>query len=91
MKDGNSEAIERARELILQQCGRSPRVLDSRIPNLNRMILDKKELFSTSYRPRMKQIIEKELGKDCVPYLWLEETVQSPAYVSHAARGQTGN
>lgn len=28
VKDGNSEAIERARELILQQYGRPPRVLD---------------------------------------------------------------
>jgi hypothetical protein len=46
----------------------------SRIPNLNRMILDKKELFNESYEPTMKEIIEKEIGKftSFTSYLWPE-------------------
>jgi hypothetical protein len=44
----------------------------SRIPNLNRMILDKKELYNESYEPEMRVIIEKEIGKHFRPYLWPE-------------------
>ena len=44
----------------------------SRIPNLNRMILDKKELFNESYEPRMRELVEKELGAKFTPYLWPE-------------------
>ncbi|MBN1262538.1 MAG: ATP-binding protein [Anaerolineae bacterium] len=44
----------------------------SRIPNLNRMILDKKELFNESYEPTMREIIEKEIGKQFTSYLWPE-------------------
>jgi hypothetical protein len=42
----------------------------SRIPNLNRMILDKKELFNTTYEPELRTIIEKEVGLKFTPYLW---------------------
>ncbi len=44
----------------------------SRIPNLNRMILDKKELFATSYEDEMRQVISKEIGNKFRPYLWPE-------------------
>ncbi len=54
VKDGNSEAIERARELILQQYGRPPRVLDpfaggGSIP-LEALRLDC-ETYATDYNP----------------------------------------
>ncbi|MBN1814375.1 MAG: ATP-binding protein [Anaerolineae bacterium] len=44
----------------------------SRIPNLNRMILDKKELFNESYEEAMREIIEKEIGRRFRAYLWPE-------------------
>lgn len=45
----------------------------SRIPNLNRMILDKKELYNQTYETELKAIIRKEMGTKFTPYLW-EET-----------------
>jgi hypothetical protein len=42
----------------------------SRIPNLNRMILDKKELFNESYAEEMEAIIRKEAGREFDPYVW---------------------
>ncbi|MGC9400214.1 MAG: DUF499 domain-containing protein, partial [Anaerolineae bacterium] len=44
----------------------------SRIPNLNRMLLDKKELFNQRYEGRMRAIIERELGSKFTAYLWPE-------------------
>jgi hypothetical protein len=46
----------------------------SRIPNLNRMILDKKELFSGAYEERLKHVIEEEIGPKFTSYLWPEST-----------------
>jgi len=46
----------------------------SRIPNLNRMILDKKELFASSYEDEMRQVIQKEIGNKFRPYLWPESS-----------------
>jgi hypothetical protein len=42
----------------------------SRIPNLNRMILDKKELFNESYEERLRQIVRGEIGSKITAYLW---------------------
>jgi hypothetical protein len=42
----------------------------SRIPNLNRMILDKKELYSQTYETELKAIIRKEVGSKFTAYLW---------------------
>jgi hypothetical protein len=42
----------------------------SRIPNLNRMILDKKELYNQTFEPRLREVIEKELGVRFDTYLW---------------------
>jgi hypothetical protein len=44
----------------------------SRIPNLNRMIRDKKELFSETYEEELKEIVKGEIGPKFTPYLWLE-------------------
>ena len=44
----------------------------SRIPNLNRMILDKKELFSESYEERLREIVRGEIGSKFTAYLWPE-------------------
>jgi len=50
----------------------------SRIPNLNRMILDKKELFNEAYEPAMREIIEKEIGRKFSAYLWLKNGERLP-------------
>ena len=42
----------------------------SKIPNLNRMILDKKELYNEAYEDKLKQIHKKEVGNAFVSYLW---------------------
>jgi hypothetical protein len=42
----------------------------SRIPNLNRMILDKKELFNQAYEAELESIINKEVGRKFIAYLW---------------------
>ncbi len=42
----------------------------SRIPNLNRMILDKKELYNQAFEERLREVIEKELGARFDTYLW---------------------
>ncbi len=43
----------------------------SRIPNLNRMILDKKELYNHTYEDELELIIKKETGKyNLRPYIW---------------------
>ncbi len=68
-----TEILQRLANTLWYLNARGDAYFFSHIPNLNRMILDKKELFNVGYQPRLKQIIEKELGKDFAPYLWLEE------------------
>ena len=48
----------------------------SRIPNLNRMILDKKELFSQEYEERLKSWIEAEVGNKIPSFVWTEDIDQ---------------
>jgi hypothetical protein len=50
----------------------------SRIPNLNRMILDKKELFATAYEDELRQVILKEMGSKFRVYLWPESSEGIP-------------
>ncbi len=45
-------------------------ILFSRIPNLNRMIRDKKELFSETYEEELSRIVEGEIGHKFSTYLW---------------------
>jgi len=42
----------------------------SRIPNLNRMILDKKELFNQTYEAELRRLIDQEVGRKFTAYLW---------------------
>ncbi|MBN1306185.1 MAG: ATP-binding protein [Anaerolineales bacterium] len=50
----------------------------SKIPNLNRMILDKKELFSESFEEEMQERIKKELGSKFRTYLWPTTSEEVP-------------
>jgi len=50
----------------------------SKIPNLNRMILDKKELYNTSYRDEMRTLLQKEMGNAFVSFLWPRKSEDIP-------------
>jgi hypothetical protein len=50
----------------------------SRIPNLNRMILDKKELFNQTYEDELQEIIKGEIGPKFSTYLWPESGERIP-------------
>jgi hypothetical protein len=71
---------------ILQRLSNSLWYLNSRgdsyyfshIPNLNRMILDKKEIFNESYEEEMRERIKKELGKKFRTYLWPTSSEEIP-------------
>jgi hypothetical protein len=42
----------------------------SKIPNINRMILDKKELYNESYQEELERLIKQEAGKEFRTYIW---------------------
>jgi len=75
-----SETIPALATDVLQKLANSLWYLNSRgesyffarIPNLNRMILDKKELFNESYEETLKGVIAHEVGQKFRTYLWPE-------------------
>jgi len=50
----------------------------SKIPNLNRMILDKKELFNDRYEDELHEVIKKEAGNAFSIYLWSKKSEDIP-------------
>lgn len=50
----------------------------SKLPNLNRMILDKKELYEDKYVDDMKRILDKEVGNAFASYLWPKNSESIP-------------
>jgi hypothetical protein len=50
----------------------------SKIPNLNRMILDKKELFNEAYLSEMQSILQKETGNAFQTILWPKKSEDIP-------------
>lgn len=50
----------------------------SDVPNINRMILDKKELFSDSYERRMREVIQEQTGDRLAAYVWPESVEGVP-------------
>ncbi|RLG35314.1 hypothetical protein DRN98_01510 [Methanosarcinales archaeon] len=50
----------------------------SKIPNLNRMILDKKERYNESYEDEMRSVLQKEAGKAFITYLWPRSSEDVP-------------
>ncbi|MHA2265752.1 MAG: DUF499 domain-containing protein, partial [Candidatus Thorarchaeota archaeon] len=50
----------------------------SKIPNLNRMILDKKELYNILYKEEMKTILKKEVGNAFISFLWPKKSEDIP-------------
>jgi predicted AAA+ superfamily ATPase len=50
----------------------------SKIPNLNRMILDKKELYNETYIDEMTKILQKETGNAFQTILWPKKSEDIP-------------
>jgi hypothetical protein len=67
-----TEVLQRLSNTLWYLNTEGDRYYFSRIPNLNRMLLDKKELFNQRYAGRMRAIIEQELGSKFTAYLWPE-------------------
>ncbi len=67
-----TEVLQRLSNTLWYLNTEGERTYFSRIPNLNRMLLDKKELFNERYEPRMRALIEQELGSRFTTYLWPE-------------------
>jgi hypothetical protein len=65
-----TEVLQRLSHILWYLNQRGDIYFFSHIPNLNRMIMDKKELFNESYKPKLREVIEDELGKEFRTYLW---------------------
>lgn len=65
-----SDVLQRLAHVLWYLNSRGEVYYFSRIPNLNRMILDKKELYNETYEEEMKRIINAELGTRFRRYLW---------------------
>jgi len=50
----------------------------SKIPNLNRMILDKKENFKDSYKEELKELLHREVGRSFASYIWPRNSEEVP-------------
>lgn len=50
----------------------------SKIPNLNRMILDRKELYNITYKEEMRKILQNEVGNAFISLLWPTESEDIP-------------
>ena len=65
-----TEVLQRLSNALWYLNSRADVYYFSRIPNLNRMILDKKELFNEAYEERLREIVRGEIGSKFTPYLW---------------------
>ncbi len=65
-----TEVLQRLANSLWYLSTEGERTYFSRIPNLNRMILDKKELYNQRFEERMRTIVEGELGSRLNTYLW---------------------
>jgi hypothetical protein len=68
-----TEVLQRLSNALWYLNSRADAYYFSRIPNLNRMILDKKELFNEAYEDRLREIVRDEIGTRFTSYLWPEE------------------
>ena len=68
-----TEVLQRLSNTLWYLNAEGDRHYFSRIPNLNRMILDKKELYNQSFEPRLREVVEQELGSHLDTYLWPEK------------------
>lgn len=65
-----TEVLQKQANLLWYLNSRGDNYYFSKIPNLNRMILDKKELYNESYEDELRRVIEQELGSKFRNYVW---------------------
>ena len=71
-----TEVLQRLSNTLWYLNARGDAYYFSRIPNLNRMILDKKELFNEKYEERLKAWVQTEVGREMAPFVWPENVDQ---------------
>jgi hypothetical protein len=67
-----TDVLQKLSNLLWYLNSRADAYYFSRIPNLNRMIMDKKELFNETYEAELRSTINKEVGSKFRAYLWPE-------------------
>jgi hypothetical protein len=65
-----TEVLTRLSHILWYLNSRGDNYYFSDIPNLNRMIMDKKELFNDSYEMKLEEVIESEIQNHFRTYLW---------------------
>lgn len=65
-----TEILQKEANLLWYLNSRGDNYYFSKIPNLNRMILDKKELYNEAFEEELKTIVEKEAGPHFRTYIW---------------------
>jgi len=67
-----TEVLQRLTHFLWYLNTRGDRYYFSDIPNLNRMIMDKKELFNEAYEPELREIVQAQIQNNFRTYLWPE-------------------
>lgn len=67
-----TDVLQKQAHLLWYLNSRGDNYYFSKIPNLNRMILDKKELYNESYEEELRQVVEAETGTKFRTYVWPE-------------------
>lgn len=73
-----TEVLQKLSKTLWYLNEKSNRYYFSKIPNLNRMVLDKKELFADTYEDELTEIIKREVGKAFSTYVWPEKSEDIP-------------
>ncbi|MCB0627703.1 MAG: ATP-binding protein [Pseudomonadales bacterium] len=73
-----TEVLQKQANLLWYLNSRGDNYYFSKIPNLNRMILDKKELYNDSYEEELRRVVEAETGSKFRAYVWPETADNIP-------------
>jgi hypothetical protein len=73
-----TEVLQKQANLLWYLNSRGDNYYFSKIPNLNRMILDKKELYNDSYEEELRRVVEQETGAKFRNYVWPETADNIP-------------
>ncbi len=73
-----TEVLQRLDKYLWYMNERDEMYRFTKLPNLTRMILDKKELYNESYIDEMKNIIQKEAGNAFQTFLWAKKSEDIP-------------
>ncbi len=73
-----TEVLQKQAKTLWYLNEKNNRFYFSKIPNLNRMILDKKELFSESYEEELKEVLRREAGRAFSTYIWPNSSEDIP-------------